>query len=130
MRRLLLGCLVGSLAIVACHRQEPRLDSGSSLRNVITQDQIDSSSAANVYDLIVRLNAGFLRDRGRISIRTNQHERAVVFLNDQEYGIPETMRNIPPGRISEIRFYRGTEAVARFGSRYGGGVIQLISRNQ
>jgi hypothetical protein len=80
--------------------------------------------------LEARLNAGFLRDRGRISIRTNQHERAVVFPNEQEYGIPETMRNIPPGRISEIRFYRGTEAVARVGSRYGGGVIQLISRNQ
>jgi hypothetical protein len=40
------------------------------------------------------------------------------------------MRNIPPGRVAEIRYYPGTDAVTRFGAQYGGGVIQLISRNQ
>ena len=83
-----------------------------------------------MYDVIARLRSSYLIDRGRTSIRTNTHARAIVFLNDQEYGIPETMRNIPPGRIAEIRFFPGTEAVSRFGSQYGGGVIQLISRNQ
>jgi outer membrane cobalamin receptor len=121
-----IGCVV---LVTACHRHQPA-DGGSSLRNVITQEQIDSSHASNIYDVITRLRGEFLRDRGRISIRTNQHERAVVFLNDQEYGIPETMRNIPVGRISEIRYFSGTEAVAKFGSQYGGGVIQLISRTQ
>ena len=121
---------VGFVALSACHPHRPREEGSGSLRNVITQEQIDSSRAANVYDVITRFHAEFLRDRGRTSLRTNQHERAVVFLNDQEYGIPETMRNIPIGRIAEIRFFPGTEAVAKFGSQYGGGVIQLISRTQ
>ena len=57
-------------------------------------------------------------------------EKAVVFLNDQEYGIIETMRNIPKGRISEVRYIRGVDAVNRYGAQYGGGIIMLISRNQ
>ena len=130
MRRALVAAIVAFFVVLACHRQPPALSNGRSSRNVITQDEIDSSSANNVYDLITHLHADYLRDRGKTSIKTNQRERAVVFMNDQEYGIPETLRNMPPGRLSEIRFFPGIEAVARFGSQYGGGVIQLISRNQ
>lgn len=118
----------GLAVIVACHSQQKEADSMFSVRNLITQDQIDSSGANNVYELIQRLHGDYLRDRGKISIKTNQHERAVVFLNDNEYGILETMRNIPVSRVSEIRYFTGTEAAAKFGSQYGGGVVQLVSR--
>jgi hypothetical protein len=119
--------LVLLLLVSACHQQ---VSTGhGSQRYVITQEEIEASSASNVYDLIAQLRADFLKDRGPISIRTNQHERAVVFLNDQEYGILETMRNIPIGRVSEIRYYPGTEAVNRFGAQYGGGIVYLVSRN-
>ena len=115
------------LLVSACHQQ---VSTGhGSQRYVISQEEIEASSASNVYDLIAQLRADFLKDRGPISIRTNQHERAVVFLNDQEYGILETMRNFPITRISEIRYYPGTEAVNRFGAQYGGGVVFLVSRN-
>ena len=114
----------------ACHQQNNASRSGRSLRNVITQGEIDSTSASNVYDLIARTRAHYLKDRGAISIKTNTHARAVVFMNDQEYGILETLRNIAPMRLGEIRYYSGIDAVAKFGSQYGGGVIQLISRNQ
>ena len=132
MRRQIHACLTLGCAIVvaACHPHQPADAGGSSLRNVINQDQIDSSRAANVYEVVTRFHGEFLRDRGRTSLQTNQHARAVVFLNDQEYGIPETMRNIPVGRVAEIRYFPGTEAVAKFGAQYGGGVIQLISRSQ
>jgi outer membrane cobalamin receptor len=121
--------LLAVLLLVACHAQR----SGTThavQRDVITQEEIESSNASNVYDLIARIRADFLKDRGRVSIRTNTHERAVVFLNDQEYGILETMRNIPIGRISEIRYFSGPDAVNRFGAQYGGGVVMLVSRNQ
>jgi outer membrane cobalamin receptor len=114
---------------VGCHHQ-PSDSPGSASNNVITQEQIDAADASSIYDVVARLRGNFLNDRGRVSLKSNTHSRAVVFLNDQEYGIPETMRNIPPGRVSEIRFFPGTDALARFGAQYGGGVIQLISRNQ
>ena len=120
----LLLCVVAA----GCHQQSGT--GGRSSRNVITQEEIDASNAANMYDLIARLRADFLKDRGAVSIKSNQRERAVVFLNDQEYGILETMRNIPIGRISEVRYYTGIDAVSKFGSQYGGGVVMLVSRNQ
>ena len=123
-RRLLLVFLL----VAACHRQTSPSGHGNQ-RNVITQEEIDASTASNVYDLIAQIRADYLKDRGKISIRTNQNEKAVVFLNDQEYGILESMRNIPLSRVSEIRYYPGTDAVNRFGAQYGGGVVMLISRN-
>lgn len=130
MRRPLV-VLVGALFLaVACRAQPEERPSTRSLHNVITEEEIDSAKASNVYELIARLHAEFLRDRGRVSLRGNTRERAVVFINDQEYGIPESMRNLPPERFSEIRFFPGIDAVVRFGAQYGGGVIQLISRSQ
>jgi outer membrane cobalamin receptor len=126
--RLALLCALFFGVVSGCYKQQS--SGGNSLRNVITQEQIESTGYTNVYDVVSRLHGEFLRDRGAISIKTNQHNRAVVFLNSQEYGIPETLRNVPAGGIGEIRYFTGPEAVSKFGSQYGGGVIQLISRSR
>lgn len=127
MRPALALLAVLSVLCLACHQAAPGA-STTSLRNVITREQIDSSDAHNVYELVIRLHPDFLKDRGAVSIKKNTHDRAVVFMNDQEYGILETLRNIPTGRIGEVRYYPGIEAVSRFGAQYGGGVVQLIPR--
>lgn len=129
MRRLSLMVAMTLLFLPACTAQK----SGRPMsirRNVITAEEIEASNASNVYDLVASLRGDYLKDRGMISIKTNTRERAVVFLNDQEYGVAETMRNIPKGRISEVRYIPGVDAVNRFGAQYGGGIIMLISRNQ
>ena len=115
-------------ALAACHPHTSDPAEKRAQRNVITQEEIDGSDASNVYDLIAHLRGEYLRDRGTISIKKNTHSRAVVFLNDQEYGILETLRNMPPNRISEIRYFTGTEAASKYGSQYGGGVVLLVSR--
>lgn len=127
MRPTIVAVMVMTVLVSGCHSQ-PRTGTVTNRQNVITREQIDATQAANVYELIARLHGNFLNDRGRVSIMTNQHARAVVFLNDQEYGIPETLRNFSPDHVGEIRFFSGTDAVARFGAQYGGGVIQIISR--
>ena len=115
---------------LACHPQASAPGNAKHSRNLILQDEIDSTRSATVYDLIARTHAEFLKDRGAVSIKSNQRARALVFMNDQEYGILETLRNVLPSRVGEIRYFAGTEAVAKFGAQYGGGVIQLISRTQ
>jgi outer membrane cobalamin receptor len=121
--------LVLLLIVVGCHAQQSGKARGGR-RDVITQEEIEASNATNVYDLIASLRGEYLKDRGKISIKTNTREQAVVFLNEQEYGILSTMRNIPTGRISEVRYITGIDAVNRFGAQYGGGIIMLVSRNQ
>lgn len=113
----------------ACHRHAG-VEQGPAASNVITFDEIVAANASNVYDLIVRIRPEYLRDRGAVSILTKKRARAMVFLNDQEYGELETMRNLPADRIGEVHYFSGSDAVARFGSQYGGGVIQLVSRVQ
>ena len=128
MRRVSLTVAV-VLLVSACTAQKAGRPM-SARRDVITEEEIEASNATNVYDLVASLRGEFLKDRGIISIKTNTREKAVVFLNDQEYGIVETMRNIPKGRVSEVRYIAGVDAVNRFGAQYGGGIIMLISRNQ
>lgn len=128
MRRMTLTVVVALFALACAAQKSGR--PGSARRDVITEEEIEASSAANVYDLVASLRGEYLKDRGTISIKTNTREKAVVFLNEQEYGIVETMRNIPKGRIAEVRYIPGVDAVNRFGAQYGGGIIMLISRNQ
>ena len=129
MRKMVSLTVAAFVVLLACHQQTPEQAAGRTARNVITRQEIDSTEATNIYDLIARLHADYLKDRGKISIKTNTHDRAVVFLNDQEYGILETMRNIPCSRVEEVRFFSGPDAVARYGAQYGGGVVLLISRS-
>jgi hypothetical protein len=131
MHRKIFVAVILAMAIVAgCHPQASTPGIASHSRNVIMQDEIDSTRSSNVYDLIARTRGDFLKDRGAISIKTKQRSVAVVFMNDQEYGIIETLRNVLTSHIGEVRYYSGTDAVAKFGAQYGGGVIQLISRSQ
>ncbi|MFL5619509.1 MAG: hypothetical protein ACJ79A_14060 [Gemmatimonadaceae bacterium] len=128
MRRLSLTVAV-LLFVSACTAQKAGRPMGAR-HDLITEGEIEASNATNVYDLVASLRGDYLKDRGMISIKTNTREKAVVFLNDQEYGVAETMRNIPKGRISEVRYIPGVDAVNRFGAQYGGGIIMLRSRTE
>ena len=129
MRQFVRVLLVLTLPLhTACHAAAAPPSGGDGGGRVITRAEIEAAGSANVYDLIARLHAEFLNDRGRVSILTDEHSRATVFLNDVEYGPLESMRNIDPSHIEMIRYFRGTEAVLKFGAHYGGGVIQLVSR--
>lgn len=122
-------CLLLSL-VAACTSTNATTVPGSASWSVITRDEIDSTHAASIYDVIAQLRAGYLRDRGTVSVLTGAHDVAVVFLGDQEYGEIPTMRNLPASRVEMVRYFSGTDAVSRFGSQFHGGVIQLIPRYQ
>lgn len=127
MTRMVSTCFLLLCALMACTRSATTVPGGSSW-NVITRDEIDSTNASSIYDVIAHLRAGYLRDRGTVSVITGAHDVAVVFLGDQEYGEIPTMRNLPASRVAMVRYFNGPEAVARFGSQFHGGVIQLIPR--
>jgi hypothetical protein len=115
--------------VAACHQRaaEPSLGGNP---NVVTREELEEAGTGSVYDAIVRRHALFLKNRGRTSIYGKNIPRAVVFMADTEYGIIETMRNLPAERFEMVRYYPDTEAAAKFGSEYSGGVIQLIPRYQ
>jgi hypothetical protein len=125
MRRAFIVML--ALALVGCHRQQGGSAGGG--RNLITREEIERTGGISAYDVIARLRADFLADRGRTSIMLAPQNQASVFLADQYYGEIVELRNLRADQVEQIRFYPGTEAVVRFGAKYGGGVIQIQPRN-
>jgi hypothetical protein len=96
--------------------------------NVITFEEITASGGLTILDVISKLHPEYLRDRGGTSITSSTRDVAVVFLNDQEYGALSALNDFPAHNIEEVRFVAGHEAVVKFGPKYSGGVIQLITR--
>ena len=127
-RRLMRLVVLAALG-TACH-QRPADPPIRGNPNVVTREELAEVGTGSVYDAIVRRHGLFLKDRGRTSIYGKNIPRAVVFIADTEYGVIETMRNLPAERFEEVRYYPDTEAAAKFGSEYIGGVIQLIPRYQ
>jgi hypothetical protein len=114
------------LFLSACAWRGPGAPEGDP--NLITRDQIAATHGSTVYDVIARLHAEFLRDRGATSINLGTRDVATVFLNGVEFGSIESLRTIAASDIEQIRYFPGVDAVVKFGRAYAGGVILLTSR--
>jgi hypothetical protein len=123
--RLLLVLSV-SLA-VAC--RPPRLGPGDVYNSqVITEDEIVDSRAQNAYEVIHKLRANFLTNRGKTSINDTQSAYPTVYVDDQEFGPISTLSSIPASQVAMIRLYRVSEANAKYGNHNLGGVIAITTR--
>lgn len=131
MRRqiIVLCATVGLAALVpgCTHRRNPDMLAQKNLP-VISRADIERAHARTALDAVQRYRSDVLVARAPISILANKHTRPVVFLNDQYYGAVDELRQIPAVEVEEIRILSGPDAVQKFGSQYGGGVIQIISR--
>ena len=121
-RLCVLGVLL--LAVVSC--AHPATARGSD-RKLITEEEILSTNATTAYDVIARLRAEYLRNRGPTSLLLPNRAEPVVFLNEQLYGSLDVLKQVRSSDLKEIRFYDGPDAVTKFGSQYSGGVIQLVT---
>lgn len=96
--------------------------------NLLTTEEIFGAhaDAVTTYDAIARLRPHWLSSHGPTSFMTPGTEYARVFLDGQQYGDLQSLRNIPASEVMEIRYYNSTEAGGRFGLRAGtGGVIEV-----
>jgi len=126
--RWLPSIVLGVALTLGCHQKRAPDSEYRTNPNVVTRAELAEVGTGSVYDAIVRRHGLFLKDRGRTSIYGKNIPRAIVFIADTEYGVIETMRNLPADRYEMVRYYPDTEASAKFGSQYMGGVIQLVPR--
>jgi hypothetical protein len=93
--------------------------------NYLTGEEIIGAHAneGTAYDAIARLRPNWLATHG---IATQGPEYPMVYVDGQQYGSPESLKNIQAYHVSDIRYYDITQAGARFGIRGGtGGVIEV-----
>ncbi|MFL5462448.1 MAG: TonB-dependent receptor plug domain-containing protein [Gemmatimonadaceae bacterium] len=116
-----------AVAIACSH---PRLGPGEVYNSqVITEDEIIASRGTNAYDVIHKLRANFLTNRGETSFNRGQsNPYPTVYLDDQEFGPIAALRTIPAAQISMIRLYRVAEANAKYGTHNLSGVIAITTR--
>jgi len=122
-----LATLVMAL-IVACNRS-PRTTIAD--REVIRADEIASIASDNAYDIVAKLRPEFLKARGPLSAspgRSTELPSTTVYVDGVEIGPAEqALPRIPTGEVHEIRFYRAADATTKYGSRHGGGVIEVTT---
>lgn len=108
----------------------PRLGPGEVYNsNVITEDEIVASRATTAYEVIHKLRANFLTNRGETSFNKSQsNPYPTVYVDDQEFGPISALSSIPASQISTIRLYRVSEANAKYGTHNLSGVIAIFTR--
>jgi hypothetical protein len=115
----ILGCASSGTSPISNTVKVPRT------ANYLTGEEIATAHAndGTAYDAIARLRPNWLAVHG---VATQGSEFAVVFVDGQQLGPPETLRNIPAYHVADIRYYDITQAGARFGIKGGtGGVIEV-----
>ena len=132
MRRSILlgGCLLLSTACAGGGTM--RLDSGVQLgtgsRDVINVVQHPEVQELDAYQVVRRLRPFFLRSRGPTSVSLDGTNTLTVFVNQTPVGGVRELTSIQARDIREIRFLSPSEAVIRYGRRFSGGIIAVVTR--
>ena len=88
--------------VVAVACSHPRLGPGEAFNSqVITEDEIVASRASNAYDVIHKLRANFLTNRGQTGVNRSQaNSYPTVYVDDQEFGPIST--SVPGIQVCEL----------------------------
>jgi len=129
-RRVLATAMV---ALAACASGGAGSSHAKQDPNVISTEEIATSSASNAYEVIQRLRPNFLRTRGAVHGTpgaTNAMEMVdlVVYLNENRLGGSDQLRQIAATDIQEIRYFNSSEATTKWGTGHSAGAIQVVSR--
>lgn len=113
-------------------------------RTVLTFEEIRESEAANLHAVIRSLRPEWLRTRGTASMRETARGRSTgpgpddvvvqpgiptirVYLDDSLLGDTDTLRDVHPGMVGEVRFLDRAEATQRWGAGHLHGAIHVIT---
>ncbi len=128
--RLLRGTAgLGLVLLAACAGGPP---GGASVpprdENVISAEELKDATATNLYDFIRSRRPRWLERNYSAVLRSDRVTTVAVFLDNQEFGGPDQLRQLPVSSAGEVRYYSPSEAQGRFGLGYINGVIQVVSR--
>jgi hypothetical protein len=96
--------------------------------SVITEQDLREATAANLFDYIRSRRPRWLERNYSAVMRPERVTTVMVFMDNQEFGGPDALRQIPLTVAVEVRYFGPSESQARFGVGYLNGVIQVLSR--
>ena len=122
MKRLQIIACVVVLFVMGCAGGGGVSDTGPrKQRNLITQDEIATKDFRNAHEVIQVLRPQMLRVRGSIGL--------AVYVNGIKMSNgTQSLYDISPTSIGEIRFLNSFDATARFGTDATDGAISISTR--
>jgi hypothetical protein len=109
-------------------------------RNTLTTEEIESSTAASVYQLIQQKRPRWLSPRGSSTLRTQTGTDALgrsyeapadpeiaVYVDDVKHGAQDVLRTMPPHQVEFMEYLDAASATQRFGTNHEYGAI-LVRR--
>jgi hypothetical protein len=89
----------------------------------LTTEEIDASNLPNAYELVDRLRRPWLRKDALTGAPV------VLYMDEQNIGGPDKLRDIPAADIAELQYLRNEQAVQRWGATaVAGSVIVVVRR--
>jgi hypothetical protein len=113
-------------AVVAVDSARPR--TARRLPNVLTEEDIEGSTAADAYELVRQLRPNWLHRRGPTSVRDRTAGQMIVYVDGTRWGGVAELRNFRTDQLRQLHYLSGPEATMRFGTGHGGGVIEITTR--
>jgi hypothetical protein len=105
---------------------------GTRAPDVLTAEEIATTTALNAYEAISLRRPFFLKSRGPRSLREpaagQTVEYPVVYLDRMYYGDLSSLRNISVTTIEEIRYLDFNAATLQFGTGHSGGIILILTK--
>lgn len=89
-------------------------------RNVLTRTELAQAPNISVHDALRRLRPIWLTPRGR-----RGSSLPVVYVNKVFYGNLATLADFRAADVQSIRYLSAVDATIEFGTRAGGGVIEI-----
>lgn len=128
MRSKSYALLASAILLAACASAGEPPPDGRGDRYLLTQQQLATSNADNVFDALEKLRPEWLTSRGPVSITNSEPSMANVFMNGQMLGKPEILRDVRITDIAHVRYWPAGPAAAKFGMGHPRGVIEITSR--
>ncbi len=126
--------LVGWMALVAVPLLSACASSGEARPrgnpDLITLDQIQTSSAPNAYELVRQVRPQWLRGRGTTSFQSGDVPLPIIYLGEIRHGELESLRVFELTSLQELRYISATAATTRYGSGHSGGIIRVTLKNE
>jgi len=123
---LLLTLLTGGCASAgsggAATSQLPTTTAAKADQNRITQAEIQAAGLPNAYELVSRLRRPWLRRDPRTGAEVT------VYMDEQNIGGAEKLKEIPAVEVSELHFVSNDDAIQRWGPSVKGSVIVVVRR--
>lgn len=95
-------------------------------RQLISEPEIEQSTATNAFDLVRRIRPQWLRSRGQMSIE--RPSDVVVYVNGHPHGGSGALNDVHIQSIRQIQFLSAVEATQRFGTDHARGAILVTLR--